>query len=71
MTDVDWAGDRSGWASISSFVWSYGGGLISWSVKKQNCMALSSTEAEYVALTEVFTLPHRFHVDSSGVHVEL
>ena len=32
-------------------MWSLGGGPISWSVKKQNCIALSTTEAEYVALT--------------------
>ena len=51
MTDVDWVGDRSGWASISGFVWSYGGSPISWSVKKQNCVVLSSTEVEYVVLT--------------------
>ena len=51
MVDADWAGDRNGRASISGFVWSYGGGPISWSAKKQNCVALSSTEAEYVALT--------------------
>ena len=51
MVDADWAGDKSGRALISGFVWSYGGGPISWSAKKQNCVALSSTEAEYVALT--------------------
>jgi hypothetical protein len=51
MADVDWAGDKSERASISGFVWSYGGGPISWSAKKQNCVALSSTEAEYVAVT--------------------
>ena len=52
MTDADWAGDRSGWVSISGFVWSYSGGPISWSMKKQNCMVLSSTEVEYVMLTQ-------------------
>jgi hypothetical protein len=51
LVDADWAGDKAGRASISGFVWSYGGGPISWSAKKQNCVALSSTEAEYVALT--------------------
>ena len=51
MTDADWVGDRSRWVSISGFIWSYGGGPISWSMKKQNCMALSSTKVEHVALT--------------------
>ena len=31
-------------------MWSLSGGPISWLVKKQNCIALSTTEAEYVAL---------------------
>ena len=51
LSDADWAGDKQDHASISSFVWSLGGGPISWSAKKQNCIALSTTEAEYVALT--------------------
>jgi hypothetical protein len=51
MTDADWAGDRSEQASNSGFVWSYGGGPIGWLAKKQNCVSLSSTKAEYVALT--------------------
>ena len=51
MADADWAGDKSGWVLISGFIWSYGRGPISWSAKKQNCVALSSTEAEYVAVT--------------------
>jgi hypothetical protein len=51
LSDADWAGDKKDRASISGFVWSLGGGPISWSAKKQNCIALSTTEAEYVALT--------------------
>jgi len=51
LSDADWAGDKMDRASISGFVWSLGGGPISWSAKKQNCIALSTTEAEYVALT--------------------
>jgi len=51
MVDADWVGNKSGQASISGFLWSYGGGPISWSAKKQNCIVLSSMEAEYVALT--------------------
>jgi hypothetical protein len=53
LSDADWAGDKTDRASVSGFVWSLGGGPISWSAKKQNCIALSTmtTEAEYVALT--------------------
>ena len=51
LSDADWAGDRKDRASVSGFVWSLGGGPISWSAKKQNCIALSTTEAEYIALT--------------------
>ena len=51
LSDADWAGDKQDRASVSGFVWSLGGGPISWSAKKQNCIALSTTEAEYIALT--------------------
>ena len=51
LSDADWAGDKKDRASVSGFVWSLGGGPISWSAKKQNCIALSTTEAEYIALT--------------------
>jgi hypothetical protein len=51
LSDADWAGDKKDRASVSGYVWSLGGGPISWSAKKQNCIALSTTEAEYIALT--------------------
>ena len=51
LSDADWAGDKSNRASTSAFVWSLAGGPVSWSSKKQSCIALSTAEAEYVALT--------------------
>jgi hypothetical protein len=41
-------------ASASGYCWFFSGGPISWSAKKQICIALSTTEAEYVAMTRAF-----------------
>jgi hypothetical protein len=38
--------------SISGYVFSLGTGMVSWSSKKQSVVALSSTEAEFVAANE-------------------
>src|ERR1700678_49055 len=54
FTDSDWGGDCSTRASVSGFCWFFAGGPISWSAKKQVCIALSTTEAEYVAMTRAF-----------------
>ena len=50
-TDADWGGaaDRK---SFSGFVLYLSGGPIAWESKKQNSVALSSTEAEYMAATQ-------------------
>ena len=48
--DADWA-SQEGRHSISGFSFHYGQGAVSWSSKKQSIVALSSTEAEYVAQT--------------------
>ena len=50
-SDADWAGDISNRKSTSGYLFQFGGGIISWRSKRQNIVALSSTEAEYVALT--------------------
>ncbi|CAI7788784.1 unnamed protein product [Closterium sp. NIES-54] len=50
-TDADWAGDPSTRQSTSGYIFTLVGGAISWQSKRQNSIALSSTEAEYVALT--------------------
>ena len=50
FTDADFASqtDRH---SISGYVFRYHGGAVSWSSKKQSVIALSTTEAEYIAST--------------------
>jgi hypothetical protein len=49
--DADWANSIQDRRSYSGFVFKIGCNTISWECKKQNCVALSSTEAEYIALT--------------------
>ncbi|CAI5746908.1 unnamed protein product [Peronospora destructor] len=51
-SDADWAGDVETRRSTSSYAFMMTGGCISWRSKKQRTVALSSTEAEYMALTE-------------------
>lgn len=51
-SDSDWAENRVDRKSNSGFFCSVYGGATAWSCKKQSVVALSSTEAEYVALTE-------------------
>jgi hypothetical protein len=50
FSDADWASQRHR-HSISGYAYFVGLGTISWSAKKQPIITLSSTEAEYVALT--------------------
>lgn len=49
-SDADWVGDRDDYVSTNSFVIYLGQHPISWSAKKQNGVARSSTEAEYRAV---------------------
>lgn len=48
-TDSDWGGDIGERKSTSGYVFSFRNGIFSWSSKKQQVVALSSTEAEYIA----------------------
>jgi len=48
-SDSDWGGDMDQRKSTTRYVFMLGGAAISWSSKKQQSVALSATEAEYMA----------------------
>lgn len=50
-SDSDWAGDKESRKSTSGFIFMLNEGPVSWCSKRQSTVALSSTEAEYIALT--------------------
>ena len=49
-SDADWGGDLDDRKSTSGYLFLVSGGAVSWRSKKQTCVALSTAEAEYVAL---------------------
>jgi len=49
-SDADYAGSLVDRKSTSGTCFMLGHSLVSWSSRKQNCVALSTTEAEYIAL---------------------
>ena len=50
-SDADWAGDKDDRRSTSGYVFQIGNAAISWRSKKQSCVALSTAESEYMALS--------------------
>ena len=50
-SDSDWAGDHDDRHSTSGNVFVFGNGAITWTSKKQAVVALSTSEAEYIALS--------------------
>ena len=50
-SDADWAGDQNDRHSTTSNLFLIAGGPISWLSKKQPIVALSTSEAEYIALS--------------------
>ncbi|PPQ81640.1 hypothetical protein CVT24_004199 [Panaeolus cyanescens] len=50
-SDSDWGSDASDRRSVSGFAFFYVDSLVAWSATKQRSVALSTTEAEYYALT--------------------
>jgi hypothetical protein len=52
FADADWAGDTESRKSTGGYVFMLAGGTVSWSSRRQQTVALSSTEAEFMALSE-------------------
>jgi len=54
--DSDFGGDLDKMRSLTGYVFTFGGCAISWKSTLQSTVALSSTEAEYMAITEAIWL---------------
>lgn len=52
FVDADFSNNISDRKSFTGYVFMSNGGAVSWEARKQNCVALSSTEAEYIAISE-------------------
>ena len=50
--DADYAGDTGDRRSVSGHTFLLGGGPVTWSSVKQRCVSTSTTEAEYISLSE-------------------
>ena len=50
-SDADWAGDCNDYKSTTGYLFQIGGTTVTWKSKKQSCVALSTAEAEYMALS--------------------
>ena len=50
-TDADWGGDLTDRKSTTGYVVKVAGNTVSWATKKQHTVALSTAEAEYMALS--------------------
>lgn len=52
FVDSDWASCNQDRRSYTGYVFTLGNGAVTWETKKQQTVALSTTEAEYMGLTE-------------------
>ncbi len=50
-SDADWGGDSETRRSTSGYVFQIQGNTVSWSSKRQSSVSRSTTEAEYIALS--------------------
>ena len=52
LTNSDYVGNLDNRKSTSGYVFTYGGGAISWRSKLQECTTLSTTKAKYIVTLE-------------------
>lgn len=52
-TDADWANDVTDRKSYTGYIVKLGNNTINWESRKQRCVALSTTEAEYLSICDV------------------
>lgn len=57
FVDADWAGDQVDRRSTSGYIFQLGKGTVAWSSRKQTSVAMSSTEAEYIAASHACKEP--------------
>lgn len=50
--DADWAGNVNHRKSNTGYVVKFGIGTVSWACRRQTCVALASSEAEFISLSE-------------------
>jgi hypothetical protein len=51
-SDADLVGDVDGRKSISGYFITHSGGAVAWQSRLQRCVAMNTTEAEFIAVTE-------------------
>lgn len=68
-SDSDFAGDKTNRKSRSGWIGTLFGNTFLWSSKKQNCVALSTPEAEYIALCDTICDNHwiRSYLSEVGI----
>ena len=52
--DSDMAGDVDCLKSTSGYLITFAGGAVAWQSRLQKCVALSTTEAKFIVITEAF-----------------
>ena len=72
FADADFAGYQVDRKSTSGMAHFLGSSLVSWGTKKQNSVALSTAEAEYVVATACCSqlLSIRQHLEDFGIHIK-